>query len=72
VHFSSRQFADAVVRTPADRIDHAAAGERERAPASLAPQSGAATSGPAIDFPGADEIGNAGLRVPVIGAYDAG
>ena len=71
MHFSSRQFADVVVVAPAGRIDHAAAGELERALTPLLPQAGSGTKGLILDFAGVDYISSIGLRVLMIAAKHA-
>jgi len=68
VQFSSRQFADVVVAAPVGRIDHAAAGELERALTPLSPQSGSGRKALVLDFAGVDYISSVGLRVLMIAA----
>ena len=68
MQFSSRQFADVAVAAPLGRIDHAAAGELERALAPLLPASGSGRTGVVLDFAGVDYISSVGLRVLMIAA----
>ena len=69
--FSSRQFADVVVAAPVGRIDHAAAGEFERALKPLLPRAGCGTNALLLDFAGVDYISSVGLRVLMIAAKEA-
>jgi anti-anti-sigma factor len=68
VEFSSRQYADVAVAVPLGRIDHAAAGELERALAPLLPPNAAGGKGVVLDFAGVDYISSVGLRVLMIAA----
>ena len=56
---------------PVGRIDHAAAGDFERALKPLLPQAGTATNALILDFAGVDYISSVGLRVLMIAAKDA-
>ena len=68
---SNRQFADVVVVAPVGRIDHAAAGEFERALAPLLPQSDSDKGSLILDFAGVEYISSVGLRVLMIAAKQA-
>ncbi len=65
---SSRGYADVVVVAPAGRIDHAAAGDFERALAPLLDPSRGAVAGLVLDFARIGYISSVGLRVLMVAA----
>jgi anti-sigma B factor antagonist/stage II sporulation protein AA (anti-sigma F factor antagonist) len=71
VEFSSRQFADIVVATPAGRIDHAAAHGLEQALLPLVGRSGGSSTGLVVDMAGVEYISSVGLRVLMVAAKQA-
>ncbi len=68
MQFSSHQYADVAVATPAGRIDHAGAAVLEQALSPLLVQAGAAKHAVVLDFAGVEYISSVGLRVLMIAA----
>jgi anti-sigma B factor antagonist len=68
MEFSSHQYADVAVATPAGRIDHAGAAVLEQALSPLLVQAGAAKHAVVLDFAGVEYISSVGLRVLMIAA----
>ena len=68
MHFSSHQYADVAVATPAGRIDHASAAAFEQALSPLLVQAGTAKNAVILDFSGIEYISSVGLRVLMIAA----
>lgn len=68
MEISSRGFADVVVVVPEGRIDHAAAGDFERALLPLVEPSRGAVAGLVLDFTRIGYISSVGLRVLMVAA----